>query len=95
MVDSINKYLGLPINIGRSKKAIYDNIIYKTWKKVKGLKKNFLSQAGKSVLQQSVVEDIPTYIMGCFLLPTSVCTKLNSLMSNFWWGAIEKKTKIQ
>lgn len=28
---------------------------------------------------------LPTYTMSCFLLPKTVCRKIASIMSDFWW----------
>jgi hypothetical protein len=44
---------------------------------------NFLSQAGKEVLLKAVVQAIPTYCMGVFQLPITLCKDLNALMQNF------------
>ena len=52
-----------------------------------------LSQAGKETLIKSVLQAIPTYIMGVFKLPYSVCDDLTRLVRNFWWGSKEGKRK--
>ncbi|KAL6566692.1 hypothetical protein OROMI_015096 [Orobanche minor] len=79
-------YLGLPAGVGRSKKEIFASILSRVEKKLKNWKAKFLSAAGRIVLIKAVAQAIPTYTMGCFLLPQSVCQKINSLMMNFWWG---------
>ncbi|KAI4973134.1 hypothetical protein ZWY2020_028842 [Hordeum vulgare] len=42
---------------------------------------------------KSVAQGIPTYIMGVFKLPASVCEDLSRLVRNLWWGAKEGKRK--
>ena len=42
---------------------------------------------------KAVVQAIPTYIMGVFKLPMSVCDDLNRMVRNFWWGSVEGKRK--
>jgi hypothetical protein len=55
---------------------------------------NFLSQAGKEVLLKAVVQAIPTYCMGVFQLPITLCKDLNALMQNFWWSHMLKTSRI-
>lgn len=43
---------------------------------------------------KSVVQAIPTYVMGCFRLPKLFLSKLTSLCAKFWWGSSEGKQKI-
>ena len=45
-----NKYLGLPLFLGRSKKDVLELIKKKVWNKVNGWKEKLLSQAGREVL---------------------------------------------
>ena len=45
-----------------------------------------LSQAGKTTLITSVVNSILSYQAASLLLPKQVCSKLDTLNQNFWWG---------
>ncbi|XP_057457734.1 uncharacterized protein LOC130748518 [Lotus japonicus] len=94
VVDSHDKYLGLPTIIGRSKKAVFLTVQERLVKKLKGWKEKFLSKAGKEVLLKAIAQAIPTYIMSCFKLPESVCASMASLMANFWWGQKNSEKKI-
>ncbi|XP_042973065.1 uncharacterized mitochondrial protein AtMg00310-like [Carya illinoinensis] len=58
-------------------------------------KNKFLSSAGKEVLLKSVLQAIPSYAMGIFLLPTLITNSLNQLIRKFWWGYNEDTSKIQ
>jgi hypothetical protein len=53
-VASQQRYLGLPVVFGRSKKVIFSFIKDRVWKKLKGWKERCLSKAGKEVLIKAV-----------------------------------------
>lgn len=93
-VESYSKYLCLPTMRGKSKKVIFTNLQDKLWKKIKGWKKKILSQAGKEVLIKSIAQPIPNYIMSCFKLPISYCSKMETLINKFWWGEGDNSKKI-
>lgn len=42
---------------------------------------------------KSVAQSIPTYIMGVFKLPFSVCDDLTRMVRNYWWGSEKGKQK--
>jgi hypothetical protein len=84
--NSMEKYLGLPPMIGRSKRAAFEDIKTRVWERVQGWKEKLLSQAGREVLVKAVLQSIPTYTMSCFKIPTSLCSEIHQMMSNFWWG---------
>ena len=43
---------------------------------------------------KAVAQAIPTYIMGVFKLPMSVCDDLSRLIRQYWWGVEEGKRKM-
>ncbi|XP_057432687.1 uncharacterized protein LOC130725479 [Lotus japonicus] len=91
-VESFDKYLGLPTMIGKSKTQIFNFVIDRVWKKLKGWKESTLSRAGREVLIKSVVQAIPSYVMSCFILPDSVCADIERMVSRFYWGGdVEKR----
>ncbi|XP_059446685.1 uncharacterized protein LOC132178252 [Corylus avellana] len=83
---SCSIYLGLPILIGRSKSAACQSILDKVRNRIEGWRAKTLSQAGRLVLIKAVTAAIPSYAMGTFLLPTSICKKLDQMFKNFLWG---------
>lgn len=87
-------YLGVPINIGRSKSAIFRSLVHRVEKKLKDWKSKTLSQAGKLTLIKSVAQAIPTYLMSCFNIPEGVIDKIRAAIVRFWWGqrGEEKRT---
>ncbi|XP_023914218.1 uncharacterized protein LOC112025766 [Quercus suber] len=80
------KYLGLPSFIGRSKTQVFAILKERIGQKLAGWKGKLLSLGGKEILIKAVAQAIPTYTMGCFLLPQSLCEEIESMMRNFWWG---------
>ena len=79
-------HLGLPIFLGISKRAAFQNILDQVHKKIDGWRAKTLSQAGRLVLIKSVAAAIPSYTMSTFMLLASICNKLDQSFKNFWWG---------
>ncbi|KAL3849582.1 hypothetical protein ACJIZ3_011464 [Penstemon smallii] len=80
------KHLGLPFCKPRSRTQAFSNLIEKLSLKLSGWKSKCLSQAGRTVLIKSVAQSLPIYHMNSFLIPKTICYKLDSLMLRFWWG---------
>jgi hypothetical protein len=53
-----------------------------------------LSFAGRSTLIKAVAQAMPTYIMSCFLLPKNLCSHIEKMVCNYWWGNNPDKKKI-
>ena len=79
------EYLGLPAMVGRNKRASFDHLKQKIWKRLQGWEGKLLSQAEREVLIKSVIEAIPIYVMSCFKLPITLCHEIESLVRKFWW----------
>lgn len=71
-------YLGLPTIIGKSKIQIFQFARDQVWKKLKGWKAKYLSQVSKETLIKIVVQVIPSYVMGCFMLSNTICHQIES-----------------
>ncbi|XP_035546735.1 uncharacterized protein LOC118348703 [Juglans regia] len=93
--SNFEKYLGLPSLVGRKKIASFHSLIDRTWSRVSNWRTKFLSAAGKEILLKVVLQAIPTYAMGMFLLPASITRRLNQILRRFWWGFNEDSSKIQ
>lgn len=79
------KYLGLPEHFGRKKRDIFSSIVDKIKQKARGWSNKFLSSAGKMVMLQSVLSAVPSYSMTYFELPVSLCKRIQSTITRFWW----------
>ena len=87
-------YLGLPYMVGRSKKQILQYIKDRLWKKVRGWKEKFRSQAGQDVLIKAILLVIPTFVMSCFYLPKTLSEEINAMIRRFWWSNGQKDRPI-
>ena len=85
-IKHYDKYLGLPSLVGRHKKASFDYIKERVWRKLQGWEEKLLLQAGREILIKAVVQAIPTYTMCCFKLPLGLCHEIEGLIHKFWWG---------
>lgn len=79
------KYLGLPTVWGRSKKESLSFIEDRITGKIQSWGDSQLNHAGKEVLIKSVIQTMPVYPFMCFKAPHSLCSRLNSAISKFWW----------
>ena len=66
------KYLGLPIYMGRSKRRTFEYLKERVWIRIQGWKERLLSKASKGVLIKAVAQAIPSYAMSCFDLTKTV-----------------------
>jgi hypothetical protein len=76
-------HLGLPIFLGISKRAAFQNILDQVHKKIDSWRAKTLSQASRLVLIKAVAAAIPAYSMSSFMLPASICSKLDQAFKNF------------
>ncbi|KAL0405684.1 UNVERIFIED_CONTAM: hypothetical protein Slati_3882300 [Sesamum latifolium] len=91
IVEKHDKYLGLSAVVGRLKRAVFQYIKYRTWSKLQRWRCLNLSQAGRMVLLQLVIQSMPTFVMGCFLSPLSTCCEIESIMADFFWNNKEHR----
>lgn len=82
--QSYDKYLGLPIQLGRDRIKYFKSIIDRVRSRISNWKIKHLSQAGKEILIKAVLQAIPTYSMGVFKLPKSMLEELTRLIRQYW-----------
>jgi len=88
------RYFGLPISVGRSRKKVFEYIKKKIWSRIQGWQEKLLSKAGKEILIKAVAQSIPTYAMSCFDLTKELCDELRVIIGKYWWGQQDKMNKI-
>ena len=88
------KYLGLPVYIGKSKKRMFEYIKQKVWARIQGWQEKLLSKAGKEIMIKVVAQAIPTYAMACFDLTQGLCQEISSIIGRYWWSQQDKINKI-
>lgn len=89
-----DKYLGLPVFVGQSKKNVFAYLKDRIWKRIQGWKEKFLPWAGKEILIKAVAQAIPTFAMGCFDLAKTLCDQLSTMICRYWWNQQEGNHKI-
>ena len=82
---SSEKYLGLPVSIGKSRSKAFEYIKRKLWSRIQNWQEKLLSKAGKEILIKAVAQSIPTYAMSCFDLTKGLCDDLSSIIGRYWW----------
>ncbi|XP_061999558.1 uncharacterized protein LOC133716939 [Rosa rugosa] len=76
VVESHEKYLGLPTYVGRNKTSTFQYIQERLDQKLKTWQGRLLSGAGKDILIRVVAQSLPTYAMSCFQLTKIFCDDL-------------------
>jgi hypothetical protein len=88
------KYLGLPVYVGRSRAKTFEYLKERMWKRIQGWKERFLSKAGKDVLIKACAQAIPTFAMSCFDLTKTLCDEMSTMICRFWWAQHDKENKV-
>lgn len=89
------KYLGLPIHVGKSRRKAFVFVKGAMAGRVYGWKERLIAKARKETLVMNVAQAIPSFAMSCFYLSKSFCEELSSLVGNYWWSQQDKENTIQ
>lgn len=92
--DGTRKYLGMPEHFGRRKRDTFSSIVERIKQKARSWTNKLLSSAGKVVMIQSVLSAVPSYSMTCFELPVSLCKRIQSAVTRYWWDNNENAKKM-
>ena len=90
----VGKYLGFPEHFGRRKRDLFSLMVDRIKQKASGWKNRHLSTAGKLMMLQSVPTPIPSHAMSYFKLPVSLCKRIQSALTRFWWDGGDGKRKM-
>ncbi|XP_074291118.1 uncharacterized protein LOC141617885 [Silene latifolia] len=82
----IGTYLGIPTEFQGSKRDLFMTLTDRVMKRVSSWNGIFLSPAGRLTLISSVLSNLSNYSLSVFKIPVSVTSKINSLLSHFWWA---------
>jgi hypothetical protein len=88
------KYLGLPVYVGRSRSKTFKYLKDIIWKRIQGWKEKMLSKAGKDILIKACAQDIPTFAMSCFDLTKVLCDEIGMMICRYWWAQQDKENKM-
>ena len=93
-VLSYNKYLGLPMIVGWSKRRPFLFILDRIRKRLSGFMERLVSWAGREVLIKAVAQAIPSYTMSVFRLSKDLCNSIQATIARFWWGHKPEDRKL-
>ncbi|RLM65542.1 uncharacterized protein C2845_PM16G03340 [Panicum miliaceum] len=79
------RYLGLPLRIGRARRADEQILIDKVGAKLPGWKGRLLNKAGRLTLVSSILSSIPTYHLTVFPLSKWAIKRIDRIRRNFLW----------
>lgn len=82
VVEKFEKYLGMPAVVGRSKREVFAYLKDIVWNRIKRWNERDFSMAGREVLIKAVLQAIPTYVMSCFLIPSTCSKRSKSLLGS-------------
>ncbi|XP_021731312.1 uncharacterized protein LOC110698221 [Chenopodium quinoa] len=82
---SLGSYLGLPVDIGRSKRKAFQPLIDTIVNRLSGFASLHLFAAAKLVIISSVLVTSLNHVLSVFKIPSSVTDAINNLLIRFWW----------
>lgn len=77
------KYLGLPVFVGRSKTNVFTYLKECVWQRTQGWKEKFLSKARKEILIKAVAQAVPVFAMGCFDNMKEMCNQICVIIAKY------------
>ncbi|KAL0456445.1 UNVERIFIED_CONTAM: hypothetical protein Slati_0983700 [Sesamum latifolium] len=89
--EHLEKYLGLPSVVDRSRKGVFAYIRDRGWQCIYGWNEKNLSQTGNAIMIKSLIQSIPTYALSLFQLPDSLLNEIQSMISSFFWDNKDKR----
>jgi len=87
------KYLGFPISDKNLGVTCFGELAEKMGKKLQPWKGKHLSSGGRLILTNASLSNMPTYVMGMFLLPETTHQQMDEVRSKFLWRGHETKFK--
>lgn len=84
-------YLGASIVSGRFTGRNLEPLVIKFQNKIAGWKWHLLSQGGQLILLKHVLSCMVTHLLAVLDVPKMMLNKLNSILSNFFWGESKRK----
>lgn len=92
--DTLGKYLGIPLNMGRISRLTTIETLEKVRSKLANWRANQLSLAGRFTLIQASSVPVPFYQMQVANIPSSICSEIDKLHRKFLWGSTDSQRKI-
>ncbi|CAL1352018.1 unnamed protein product [Linum trigynum] len=89
-----DKYLGLPVQVQRSKTRTFRFLEDGLAARIRSWKSKSMSLAAKETVIKSVGSASTIYAMSAFRIPATSCRRMNSQLSRFWWANQDKEKGI-
>lgn len=83
---SLGKYLGIPMNPGRSNTSMYQFLVDHARTRLAAWKVKILSRAARTLLTQTTLGAGPIYVMQSMALLAKILNRLESINCQFIWG---------
>lgn len=83
--SSIGEYLGLPVDLSRRKCKDFQFMVDRIAQRLSSFASLHLSSAAKLVIINSVLVAAFNHVLSVFKIPTTICDRIDSLLSRFWW----------
>ncbi|KAK1276479.1 hypothetical protein QJS04_geneDACA020812 [Acorus gramineus] len=80
------KHLGLPLVQSRLLRKDWTPLVERVEKRLAGWQNRCLSSAGKLVLLQAVLSNLPTFYLSIFRIPQTVLKKIDVIRRRFFWN---------
>jgi hypothetical protein len=89
-----DKYLGLPVYMGRSKAKMFTYLKDRVWKRIQGWKEKLMSRARQETLIKAVAQAIPCFATSCFDLTKTLCDDISAMICRYWWAQQDNEKKM-
>lgn len=83
VMEELEKYLGLPLTVGKNKTNAFRFLVDRFSNRIKDWSKRLLSYGGKEIFSKAVLQSLPTYTFSVFLLLKGILEALEDRMRNF------------
>ncbi|XP_058760915.1 uncharacterized protein LOC131634285 [Vicia villosa] len=94
-VEDIKFYfLDIPIGFNLRKKETWRHLLQKMKNRLVRWKNHFLNLGGRITLLKSILSSLTIFIMSFYKMPVKSVKEFKRLQSNFLWGGVEEKRKI-
>lgn len=82
---SLGTYLGHPVDLSWSKCQAFQPLVDKVVQRLSAFASLRISTAAKLVLINLVLVASFTHVLSVFLLPSTICDRIDNLLARFWW----------
>lgn len=82
-IQLLGKYLGMPMSIGKSKKAAFSFLLERVDHKLQGWSNQNLSKVGKVLMLKTATQTVPNFWMSLMLIPVEICEGIERKMNGF------------